>query len=366
MEINEIIIYVMVLFAVLGALDRISGNHFGLGEKFEEGILSIGVLSVSMIGMISLAPVLAGLLKPVIVPVFQFLGADPSMFVGAILANDMGGASLARELAIDPDAGNLSGLIVGSMLGCAVVFMIPASLGILQKEDHQYLATGVMAGIITVPIGAFAGGLTAGLSPLMLFRNLTPILIFSVLIAVGLWKFERVMITGFSIFGKLITALILLGLISGIVEKLTGIAVIPGLTPVSEGFTVVSEIAMVLSGAFPLVHVITKILAKPLAKAGRLLGVNDITVAGMIAALANSIPMLGMVKDMDPRGKIISIAFATSAAFVFGDHLGFTAGFHSEYIVPMIVGKLTGGFTAVLAALWMVRNIPKQKNSNLS
>ena len=33
---NEIIIYVMVVFAVLGGLDRIIGNRFGLGEKFEE------------------------------------------------------------------------------------------------------------------------------------------------------------------------------------------------------------------------------------------------------------------------------------------------------------------------------------------
>ncbi len=98
MEINEIIIYIMVIFAVLGALDRIIGNRFGLGEKFEEGILAIGVMSISMVGMISLAPMLAKLLQPVVVPVFQLMGSDPAMFVGAILANDMGGAPLAREL----------------------------------------------------------------------------------------------------------------------------------------------------------------------------------------------------------------------------------------------------------------------------
>ena len=38
--------------------------------------------------------------------------------------------------------------------------------------------------------------------------------------------------------------------------------------------------------------------------------------------------MFGMVKDMDERGKIVNIAFrAVPAAFVFGDHLGFTAGY---------------------------------------
>lgn len=353
MEINEIIIYIMVAFAVLGALDRMIGNRFGLGEKFEEGIMAIGVLSISMIGMISLAPVLAKVLEPVVVPVFQFFGADPSMFVGAILANDMGGASLAQAMAIDPDAGNLSGLIVGASLGGAVVFMIPAALGILQKEDHKYLATGVLAGVITVPIGSFVGGLVAGYSVGMLFSNLVPIIIFAVLIALGLWKFEQAMIKGFTYFGKFIVALITLGLIAGIVEELTGIVVIPGMAPISEGFVVVADIAMVLAGAFPMVHVLTKVLSKPLKKVGKHLGINEVAVAGMVACLANSVPMFGMVKDMDKRGKVVSLAFATSAAFVFGDHLGFTAGFNAEMIVPMIVSKLVGGVTAVVVALFL-------------
>jgi len=44
-----------------------------------------------------------------------------------------------------------------------------------------------------------------------------------------------------------------------------------------------------------------------------------------------------------------------SAAFVFGDHLGFTAGFAPEMLVPMIVGKLVGGISAVAVALWITR-----------
>ena len=44
-----------------------------------------------------------------------------------------------------------------------------------------------------------------------------------------------------------------------------------------------------------------------------------------------------------------------SAAFVFGDHLGFAAGFAPEMILPMIVGKLVGGAAAVVVALWVTR-----------
>lgn len=49
------------------------------------------------------------------------------------------------------------------------------------------------------------------------------------------------------------------------------------------------------------------------------------------------------------------MAFAVSAAFVFGDHLGFTAGFDAEMILPMIVGKLVGGIGGILVAMVLTR-----------
>lgn len=355
MGINEIIVYIMVVFAVLGALDRIIGSRFGLGEKFEEGILAIGTLALSMVGIIALAPVIANLLKPVIVPVFSWLGADPAMFAGSILANDMGGAPLAQALALNEDAGNFGGLIVGAMLGPTIVFTIPVALGIIEEEDRKFLATGVLAGVITIPIGSFVGGLAAGYSVGMVLRNLIPILIFAVLIALGLWKFEAAMVKGFTGFGKFVVAVITLGLGAGIVEQLTGIVLIPGMNPIREGFEVVADISIVLAGAFPLVYVITKVFQKPLMRLGKLLGMNDVAAAGLVASLANSIPMFGMMKDMDDRGKVLNVAFAVSAAFVFGDHLGFTAGFRPDMIFPMIVGKLVGGITAVAVALFLCR-----------
>ena len=114
-------------------------------------------------------------------------------------------------------------------------------------------------------------------------------------------------------------------------------------------------IGFVLAGAFPLVFVLTKLLKKPLGKLGGLLKMNDVAAAGMVASLANSIPMFGMLKDMDERGKVLNVAFAVSAAFVFGDHLGFTAGFDAPMLVPVIVGKLVGGVCAVAAALLLTK-----------
>ena len=132
MGIHEWIIGIMAVFAALGAIDRILGNRFGLGKEFEEGILAMGSLAIAMIGVITLAPVLAALLKPIVVPVFGLLGADPAMFAGTILACDMGGAVLAQEMTTDPQAALLGGLLAGSMLGATIVFTIPVAMGILR------------------------------------------------------------------------------------------------------------------------------------------------------------------------------------------------------------------------------------------
>ena len=355
MSAHEILIALMAVFAAVGALDRILGNRLGLGKEFEDGITAMGSLALAMVGIIAIAPVLANLLRPVVVPVFGFLGADPAMFAGTILACDMGGGALARELTADPQAAALGGVICGSMLGATIVFTIPVALGILRQEDRPALAKGILAGIVTIPVGILVGGIVAGYPILMVLRNLIPIILIAALIALGLWKAENAMIKGFGIFGKGVISLITVGLAAAIVESLTGFAILPGMAPVEEGFLTVGAIAIVLAGAFPLVYTVTKLLKKPLMKLGKLLGINDTAAAGLIASLANSIATFGLVKDMDRRGKVVNIAFAVSAAFVFGDHLGFTAGFAPELLPAVILGKLAGGVSAVAVALWLTK-----------
>ena len=355
MSAHEILIYIMAGFAVLGAVDRIFGNRIGIGKEFEEGILAMGSLAIAMIGVITLAPVLANLLRPVVVPVYRFLGADPAMFAGTILACDMGGAALAQELTNDPQAALLGGVLGGSMLGATIVFTIPVAMGILSEQDRPALAKGILAGIVTVPVGVFVGGLVAGFPIGKVLRNVLPVVLIGAVIALGLWKAEKWMVKGFGWFGKGIVALITAGLVVSIVEALTGLSLIPGMVPIEEGFLTVGAIAIVLAGAFPLVWVLTRVLRKPLLKVGRLLGINDTAAAGLLATLANSIATFGMVKDMDSRGKVVNIAFAVSAAFVFGDHLGFTAGFAPQMLPAMIIGKLAGGVSAVAVALLLTR-----------
>ena len=55
MPFDKIILYIMAVGVLLGALDRIIGNKFGLGEQFEEGFNSMGPLALGMVGIVCLA-----------------------------------------------------------------------------------------------------------------------------------------------------------------------------------------------------------------------------------------------------------------------------------------------------------------------
>lgn len=375
MSINDIIMYIMVIFMILGALDRIIGNKFGLGAQFEEGFNALGSLALAMVGVISLAPVLAALLRPIVVPIYTALGADPAMFATTILANDMGGAPLALELANDPNAGQFAAFIIGAMMGPTIVFSIPVALGIIDVKDHKYLALGVMAGIITIPIGAFFGGLTAGYNIGFIIRNLVPIVIFAILLVLGLIFIRDILIKIFNVFSKILVILITIALALSIVEALIGVQIVKfnmggeevTMAPITDGIATIGAIAIVLAGAFPFVYVFTKVAKKPLEAIGKMLGMNDIGAAGLVATLANNIPMFQIMKDMNNKGKVINVAFAVSAAFTFGDHLGFTAGYaegmYRNMIGPMIVAKLIGGITAIIVAI-IISNIalsPEEK-----
>ncbi len=217
MGINEIIMYIMMFFMLIAAVDRILSQFGGSarflgklgksiegsGGQFEEGFMAMGALGLAMVGMTALAPVLAHLLGPVIIPLYEMLGANPSMFAGTLLACDMGGFFLAKELAGgDVAAWMYSGLILGSMMGPTIVFSIPVALGIIEPTDRRWLALGVLAGIVTIPIGCIAGGLVAMYSGVeingqpveftfaLILMNMIPVIIVAVLVALGL-KFIR-------------------------------------------------------------------------------------------------------------------------------------------------------------------------------
>ena len=366
LSVNSAIMMFMMIFMVVGAVDKVMGNKYGYGEKFVKGLYSIGSLSLSMVGVVAAAPVLSKVLSPIITPIYTFLGADPSMFASTLLACDMGGYPLSMELAANPSVGTFSGLILGTMMGPTLIFTIPIALGILSPKDRPYLGAGILAGIITIPVGCIAGGLAMNamtsyyISFSEIIRNLIPVMIVAILIVAGLWFRPEKMIAGFNAFGNSVTALVTVFTAIAVFQQITGIRlpvfdvmVTPmanGITPLDDGLLTCGHIGIVLIGAFPMVEWLTRTFGKAFGKMGKAIGMNDKASAGIIASLAHVLATFSLVEEMNPKGKIIAISFCVSAASVFGAHLGFTAGVDASMVTPVIIGKLTAGFCAIIAA----------------
>ena len=341
---------IMAIFAVIGALDKIFGNRLKLGDEFEKGLSTLGPLSLSMLGMMTIAPALADLLIPVITPVANVFRFDPSALAGILIANDMGGAALADSIATDTVLGAFHGLCVASMLGATISFTIPVALRSAKEENHNDVLLGLLCGISTIPVGCFVSGLVMGINPLTVLINLAPAILISVIIVIGLLKLPKATIKVFSVFGRIISILITCGLALGIFQTLTGKTIIKNTAPLMESAATVFTICITLAGTFPLIAIISKLLKKPLSALGKKMELDDVSVVGLIATLANSIATLESADRMNRKGRIINLAFAVSAAFVFGDHLAFTLSYNSAYIVAVIVGKLVAGVTAIMVA----------------
>ncbi len=347
---NQILMIVMAAGAVLGGVDRILGNRFGLGGQFEKGFMLLGPMALSMAGIICLAPVLADALGRVIVPFYQLIGVDPAMF-GTLLAIDMGGYQLARELAADPLVGSYAGLVVSAMFGCTLVFTIPVGMGMIPTEDRPLFARGIMLGLASMPVGLIAGGLPAGLSLSTSLHQNLPVFALSLLLLLGLWKLPDRMVKGFCLLAQGIKIVATAGLALAAVESLTGWNPVPGMAPIGEAMGVVASIGVVMLGSLPVAELLRRALERPFTLLGGKLGVKSQALTGMLVSLATPLPALSMYREMDRRGKVAAGAFLVSGASLLAAHMGFVVSTEPDMLVPLMAGKLSGAFAAAILAL---------------
>ena len=348
----------MVFFSVLGALDRIIGNRFGLGKQFEKGFMLLGNMALSMMGMIIISPYIAQLLQPVFGAVYNVFHIDPSIIPASLFANDMGDASLAAQTAVNNKVGMFNALVVSSMMGCTISFTIPYALNAVDEQHHKQVLFGFLCGIVTIPIGCFAAGLIARLPVLTLLLNLLPLILFSAALAAGLVFCPNVCVKIFSVLGTVIKIIITIGLSLGVIKFLTGIEIIAGLESYENAGLICLNAAAVMTGAFPFLHIISKLVSKPMSKLGEKWGINETSALGFVSSVATSMTTFEMMNKMDKRGIVLNSAFAVSAAFTFAGHLAFTMAFEggTAYILPMIAGKLIAGVLAVVLAFILYKD----------
>lgn len=343
--------YIFAVFAAIAVLDKILGNHLRLGDEFEKGLMTAGPLIVSMAGMIVLSPLLADGLSYIFTPIIKAVGMDMSA-VASFFANDSGGAAMAYELSDNELLRAYNGHVIASMFGATICPVIPMVLKMVDKKYHEDVLTGLLCGLATIPLGCFTSGLIMGVAVKDMLLNTLPVIILSVFICIGLVKAPELVRKILGVVGNILFSVMTVGLGIGIVEKLTGKTVIPGLTDVDETFIIIGNIAIILAGVFPLLAILSKLFGGIFKRIAKLLGINNTSVLGFVTTLANSIPMFSQMPDMDKKGRIMNMAFAVSAGFALGDHLAFTLSFDGKYAIPLMVGKLAGGiFATVLAGV---------------
>lgn len=351
---DRIMMAVIAAGVILGGADRILGNRLGYGGKFEEGFRLLGPTALSMVGMICLAPVLADILGWVIVPFYRTIGVDPAMF-GSVLAIDMGGYQLAKELAVDAGIGSYAGIVVSAVFGCTLVFTIPVGMGMVQEEDRRFLAKGIMLGLSAMPVGLSVGGVLSGLTLSVCLRQNLPVFAAAFLLFLGLWKIPDRMVKGFCVLAEGIKMLITVGLVLGAVEYLAGWKILPGMAPIGEAMNVVGSVGIAMLGALPMAEFLRRALEKPFVKLGQKMGMDPRSLTGMLIGLVSAMPVFSMYGEMDERGKVAAGAFLVSGASLLAAHTGFTMSAEPEMLGALMGGKLCGAVAAVALAVCFQR-----------
>ena len=351
----SVITIIVLIFAIIGAIDYLVGNKIGMGKEFEKGFSLFCPMALTMLGMIVIAPAIGVWLTPVFEVFYNLFGIDPSIIPASLFANDMGGMQLAQSLSKNDSIGNYNAFVVSSMMGCVISFTIPFALGIIKKEKHKELFFGLLCGIITIPIGCLVAGIICGIGVLDLLINLLPLIIISVIIAVALIFVPKICIKCFAVFGFFMKTLAIIGLLCAIFTFLTKIKISEHFDTFENGAFICANACVTLSGALPFMFLVSKLLKKPFNKLGEKIGVNGVSTVALLGNMVTNATTFGLMDKMDKKGTVINSAFAVSAAFTFGGHLAFTMAFDSSYVLPMIIGKLISGISALILALLLYK-----------
>ena len=352
---------IMAVGAVLGGLDRILGNRFGLGERFEEGFRLLGSIALSMVGILCLEPVLSSALRTGISPIYRALGLDPGM-LGSLLAIDMGGFPLATGLANRPEVGRYAGIIAASIFGCTISFTIPVGMGTVQGEQRGDFAQGMLFGLVVMPAGLLLGACMSGLTlPEALWESL-PLFILSAILLLMIRFRPEAALKGFSAFARFLEAVITVGLVLGAVRFMTGWSPVAGLLPIEDAMAVAASIAVVLLGSLPVAELLQRALRKPFTWLGERTGMNQAGVAGLLLTMVSVMPTLALFPQMDRRSRVVNAAASVSITSLLSAHLGFAAGVAPDMLAPMLLAKLLGGVLSVAVALWATRGMSVRKD----
>lgn len=342
--------WIVAIGVLVGMADSLTGNHFKIGETFQRGFRLIGSMMISMAGIMALAPVIAGWIAPLILPLFRQLQMDPSI-VSILMGNDMGGYQMAMSLAEDPKVGMMLGGITAGMFGGTLTFSIPLGFSLIEGKARQAFSKGMLIGLGCIPVGSIAGGLVLGIAPGTVFWNNIPVLFLTALIVTGFVLFQDRLVKIMEIFGRVVEWTGTIGIGIGAFTYLTGVEVIPGMLPIMDTMQTVCGMTITMIGMFPVLEIFRRIFRPLLERIGALAGMDAEGCSGIIFTMASAAPVFPMLNDMNETGAILNAAWIVGCAAMFGSQMGLIMSIGSEYIPAFLTAKLACGLTALAAGM---------------
>lgn len=357
----DIFIWIMVFFAALGLLDKILGGKWGLAPEFDRGLATMGGLTVSMVGFYTIGTALVQNHAAGLAALSEKLPFDPSLPIGCLLASDIGALGIAQQLAVTPEMAVFTGALVAGGLGTTVSYQLPVFLATVKEEEIPELMLGFVFGIAALPMGLLIGGVMLGLPFGALMLNMIPVIVLCLVLVLGFrWFPERTMAV-LIVLGRVIRIL------SYICFAVSAIGVFaPQHCPVDQALVrdvlyVILRMVIVTCGGLVLSQLALKKLSAPIARVGRLLGINNEAVIGLLLSLTQSLAMLPLFPRMDKKGKLLNGAFSVCGAYLMGGQFAYVSSLVlPEQTAAFVVNKVVAGVMGmILAAVYCRRKVSK-------
>lgn len=342
-------IAVMLVFAGIGFIDKAIGGRWGLADQFEKGLYTMGVMVIPIVSICTVGTEFIRRHTEQVMALSDHLFFDPSMIIGAILAPDMGGYFISREIAASPELLVLSGVVLGTLLGQAITFQMPVFMASIEKQDYPYMFRGFIIGIIMIPAGLIAAELMIRMPVGLFIRQLIPILVVCAVLAVCLWKVPEGTTKFFAGFARVVNWIFYLMFVVAVLGVFIPSIAYASMESIEEALIIIFKSAVVIAGSLVMSELILKFFRRQINAVAARMGINEVAAVSLLMTCATSLAVMPLFGRMDKKGKEVVAAFSLSGSFVIGGSLAFVSNVTDGYTVLIfVVTKLICGILSAL------------------
>ncbi len=350
----NVFIVIMLAFAAVGFTDKAIGGRLGLSQSFDKGLYTMGTMAIPIVSICAVGTEFVRRHTDQVMAMSDHLFFDPSMIIGAVLAPDMGGYFICREIAADPKLLALSGVILGTLLGQAITFQLPVFMQSVEKQYHPGMFKGFIVGIVMIPAGLLVAELMLRMPVGLFLRQFLPVLGLCLIIAAGLRWAPKGTARVFAVFAQIVNLLFYLMFAVTVIGLFVPSVAYASLDSVEEAVIIVFKSAIIIAGSLVMSELILKFFRRQIRTVALGAGINEVSAVSLLMTCATSLAVMPLFPRMNEKGRQVVSAFSLSGSFVIGGSLAFVSNVTDGYTVTIfVVSKLVCG---ILSA-WVIHRL---------